>query len=256
MKVTDQMTVRQTRAWKIGQLAAETGLTVRALHHYDHVGVLRPSARTSAGYRLYRESDVEPLYRVLALRQLGLPLDAIGAVLDGHISIGELLDAHRGHLDLQLTALRTLRAQLATVAAAGRTGGAASVTDFLELIRKVITVDDTIKQYFNDEQLAQLAERRATLGEAAIAEVEAAWPTLIARVQAAVDAGVDPSSTQAQQLAAEWMGLLEQFHGGDEDLHGSLYRMYAENTERIEAQHGGPPPALIEFIKAATTARN
>ena len=250
------MTAQQTRAWKIGQLAAETGLTVRALHHYDHLGVVRPSARTEAGYRLYAESDVERLYRVLALRQLGLALDAIGRVLDGQSSIEELLDAHRDYLDRQLVTLRTLRAQLATVAAAGRDGETASVTDFLELIRKVITVDDTIKQYFSDEQLAQLAERRATLGEPAIAEVGAAWPTLIARVQAAVDAGVDPSSTQAQELAAEWMGLLEQFHGGDEGLRGSLYRMYAENAERIEAQHGGPSPALMAFIKAASTPRN
>lgn len=229
---------------------------MRALHHYDHVGLVRPSARTEAGYRLYAESDVERLYRVLALRQLGLPLDAIGRVLDGQSSIEDLLDAHREYLDRQLVALRTLRAQLATVAAAGRNGEAASVTDFLELIRKVITVDDTIKQYFSDEQLAQLAERRATLGEPAIAEVEAAWPTLIARVQAAVDAGVDPASTQAQELAAEWMGLLEQFHGGDDGLRGSLYRMYADNAERIEAQHGGPSVALMEFIRAAGTARN
>ena len=250
------MTAQQTRAWKIGQLAAETGLTVRALHHYDHLGVVRPSARTEAGYRLYAESDVERLYRVLALRQLGLALDAIGRVLDGQSSIEELLDAHRDYLDRQLVTLRTLRAQLATVAAAKRSGEAASVTDFLELIRKVITVDDTIKQYFSDEQLAQLAERRATLGEPAIAEVEAAWPPLIAGVQAAVDAGVDPSSTEAQELAVEWMGLLEQFHGGDEGLRGSLYRMYAENAERIEAQHGGPSPALMAFIKAASTPRN
>ena len=52
------------------------------------------------------------------------------------------------------------------------------------------------------------------------------------------------------------MGLLEQFHGGDEGLRASLYRMYAENAERIEAQHGGPSPALMEFIKTASTARN
>jgi hypothetical protein len=47
-----------------------------------------------------------------------------------------------------------------------------SVTDFFELIRKVITVDDTMKQYFSDEQLADLAERRAQLGEQAITQVE------------------------------------------------------------------------------------
>lgn len=248
--------MRDAQVWKVGQLAALTGLTVRALHHYDHLGLVRPSARTAAGYRLYGEADVERLYRVLALRQLGLPLDAVTQVLDGQTSIGDLLDRHRAYLDRQLTAIRTLRAQLGTMAGAVRDAESLSVVDYLDLIRKVITVDDTVKKYFSDEQLADLAERREQLGEQAIADVQAAWPKLIERVQAAVDAGVDPASPQAQQLAAEWMGLLQQFHGGDEGLRDSLYRMYAENAQQIQQQHGGPSPALMEFIKSANAARS
>ena len=249
------MTAQQAQFWKVGQLAVSTGLTVRTLHHYDHLGLVRPSQRTAAGYRLYGESDVERLYQVLALRQLGLPLDAIGDVLDGALSIDALLERHRAYLDRQLIAIRTLRAQLSIMAAPASGGATASVTDFLELIRKVITVDDTVQQYFSDEQLADLAERRAQLGEQAIADVEAAWPKLIGQVQAAVDAGVDPATPRAQELADEWMGLLQQFHGGDDGLRDSLYRMQAENAQQIEQQHGGPSPALLEFIKAANAAR-
>ncbi|MHB1536373.1 MAG: TipAS antibiotic-recognition domain-containing protein, partial [Acidimicrobiales bacterium] len=141
------------------------------------------------------------------------------------------------------------------VADASKGDEAVSVTDFLELIRKVITVDDTVKQYFSDEQLADLAERRAQLGEQAITQAQKAWPELIAQVQAAVDAGLDPAAPQAQKLAAEWMELLGQFHGDDEGLRDSLYRMQAENAQQIEQQHGGPSPALLEFIKAAHAAR-
>lgn len=248
------MTAQDAQAWKVGELAAETGLTVRALHHYDHLGLVRPSTRTQAGYRLYVESDVEWLYGVLALRQLGLSLEAIGRVLDGQACVDDLLEDHRAHLDRQLVAMRTLRAQLATVLAARQSGETPSVTDFLELIRKVITVDDMFKQYFSDEQVAQLAERRGTLGESATADVEAAWPILVARVQAAVDAGVDPTSRQAHELAAEWMGLLEQFHGGDAGLRNSLFRMYADNAPQIQEQYGGPSPVVMEFIKAAAVA--
>lgn len=141
------------------------------------------------------------------------------------------------------------------MANASQQSGAISVTDFLELIRKVITVDDTVKQYFSDEQLADLAERRAELGEQAISEVQEAWPKLIGRVHAAVEAGVDPVSPQAQHLAAEWMALLDQFHGGDEGLRDSLYRMQADNAQQIEQHHGGPSPALVDFIRAANAAR-
>lgn len=243
------------QVWKVGKLAESTGVTVRALHHYDHLGLVRPSARTPSGYRLYTESDVERLYEVLALRQLGLPLEAIGEILDGSSSIQPLLKRHGAYLDRQMVAIRTLRAQLSSVAAGMRCGAEVSVIDFLELIRKVITVDETVKDYFSAEQLADLAERRAQLGEETVARVQAAWPDLIARVQTAVDVGADPASPQAQELAAEWMGLLDQFHGGDDGLRDSLYRMQADNAAKIEVQHGGPSPAQMDFIKAANAAR-
>ena len=124
------MADRPGRVWRIGQLATATGLTVRALHHYDHVGLVRPSGRTPAGHRLYDESDVQRLYQVLALRQLGLSLDAIGKVLDGASSIQALLTQLRACLDRQLVAMRTLRAQLGTMIAAIQGAKAVSVTDF------------------------------------------------------------------------------------------------------------------------------
>lgn len=71
------------RTWKVGELARSTGLTVRTLHHYDAVGLVRPSARTASGHRLYTGADVRLLYRALALRALGLPLDEVRSVLEG-----------------------------------------------------------------------------------------------------------------------------------------------------------------------------
>lgn len=58
------MSTQDGQVWRVGQLAAETGLTVRALHHYDQLGLVRPSRRTPSGYRLYAARDVERLYQV------------------------------------------------------------------------------------------------------------------------------------------------------------------------------------------------
>ncbi|MDQ3053793.1 MAG: MerR family DNA-binding transcriptional regulator, partial [Actinomycetota bacterium] len=66
------MTVAEGRNRKIGQLARSSGLTVRTLHHYDHIGLVRPSARTPSGHRLYNDADIRRLYEVIALRDLGL----------------------------------------------------------------------------------------------------------------------------------------------------------------------------------------
>jgi MerR family transcriptional regulator, thiopeptide resistance regulator len=70
------------QAWKVGTLAKATGLTVRALHHYDHIGLLSPSMRTTAGHRLYTADDVARLYRIRLLRSLGFPLEQIVSVLE------------------------------------------------------------------------------------------------------------------------------------------------------------------------------
>ena len=66
---------------KVGELARRSGLTIRTLHHYDSIGLLCPSARSEAGYRLYSDADVARLHGIQALRQWGLGLSEIGALL-------------------------------------------------------------------------------------------------------------------------------------------------------------------------------
>src|SRR5687767_1551010 len=69
------------RHWRIGEVAKATGLTARALHHYDDIGLLVPSGRSAAGYRLYSAGDLRRLYRIVALRGMGFTLDEIGSTL-------------------------------------------------------------------------------------------------------------------------------------------------------------------------------
>ena len=68
---------------KVGELARRAGLTVRALHHYDSIGLLRPSARSDSGYRLYSRDDVERLHCIQTLRRMGLALADVARMLDG-----------------------------------------------------------------------------------------------------------------------------------------------------------------------------
>ena len=69
------------RMWRIGELARETRLTFRTLHHYDHLGLLSPGTRTGGKHRCYRDDDVRRLHRIGALRSLGLPLEDIATLL-------------------------------------------------------------------------------------------------------------------------------------------------------------------------------
>jgi DNA-binding transcriptional MerR regulator len=99
---------------RIGVLASSTGLSVRALRHYDEIGLLRPSGRSEAGHRLYSASDVERLYRIRLLRSLGVGLPEITSVLDGPGSdLQGVIAAHLAETDRRIDASDRLRSRLA-----------------------------------------------------------------------------------------------------------------------------------------------
>ena len=93
----------------VGDVAQLSGVTVRTLHHYDRIGLVTPSGRTAAGYRLYGEGDLDRLHAVLGYRELGFALEQIADLLDG---TAEPL----AHLRRQHGLVRSRIEQLATAA--------------------------------------------------------------------------------------------------------------------------------------------
>jgi MerR family transcriptional regulator, thiopeptide resistance regulator len=140
-------------ALKVGELAKRTGLTVRTLHHYDEIGLLKPSLHTEVGYRLYTPADVARLQQVLSLRQLGFSLEEVRHCLDRpDFSPLEVIRLHVARLREQIELQRKLCERLETLAEHFRTAGEVSADEFLQTI-EVITM---IEKYYTPEQLAQL----------------------------------------------------------------------------------------------------
>ena len=135
---------------------------------------------------------MQRLYRVLALRALGLPLGAIAEALAGAGTLRELLAEHRTRVEAQLRTLRQLADRLGRLADAVDRAGDPSAAAVLNVIEEMTTMERTFDTYYTAEQLEQLAQRREQVGEQAIADVQAEWPRLIAAVQAAVDARHGP----------------------------------------------------------------
>lgn len=69
--------------WTVKQVSGIAGVSVRTLHHYDAIGLLKPTKVTEAGYRLYDEGALGRLQSILLFRELGFPLQEIKAILDG-----------------------------------------------------------------------------------------------------------------------------------------------------------------------------
>src|SRR5437016_7975257 len=96
-------------ALKVGELARRTGLTIRTLHHYDEIGLLKPSLHTEAGHRLYTAGDVARLQQVVSLRQLGFALEEIHACLDRpEFAPLEVIGLHLARLREQMELQRKL----------------------------------------------------------------------------------------------------------------------------------------------------
>lgn len=97
----------------VKELAEMAGISVRTLHHYDHIGLLKPSVRTAAGYRMYGEKDLLRLQQVLFYRNLGFKLKAIGDILDDpEFDLLQALSEHRKRLAGERKRIKLLMATI------------------------------------------------------------------------------------------------------------------------------------------------
>jgi MerR family transcriptional regulator, thiopeptide resistance regulator len=111
-------TADSNRTWKVGAIAKATGLSIRALHYYDEIGLLRPSRRSYSGHRLYSAADIARLYRISLLRRLGFPLDQITCVLDDpEWQLAPAINRHLDDTQSRAAVAARLCTRLATMAA-------------------------------------------------------------------------------------------------------------------------------------------
>jgi len=223
-----------TELLKVGELARRTGLSVRTLHHYDAIGLLRPRRRTPSGHRLYGVADVARLLRVRALQQLGFSLEEVRACLDDRrFAPLRVLDLRLEDLHAELTRGERLRARLLALRSKLASAQEVSLGEFLQAIEEMTMFE----KYYTQDQLAQLAARGQKLGEDRMREVAAEWPRLIAAVRAEQAKGTDPKDPAMQALAKRWQALIEEFTGGDAGIRQSLTAFY-RGEPQAASQHG------------------
>ncbi|HEY4561371.1 MAG TPA: MerR family transcriptional regulator [Thermoanaerobaculia bacterium] len=236
--------------WKVGELAKRTGVSVRALHHYDEIGLLLPSHRSEAGYRLYTEVDVARLQQIRSLRALGFSLEESRDFLKRpEVTPDRVLQLHIAHLKEQIAAQQSLADRLEQVARRWRSDENVPTEEFLQIIE----VTNMIGKYYTPEQMEQLKQRSEMLGEDHIHQAEAEWPELMAKVQAEMDKGTDPADERVQALARRWKELVEEFTGGDPGITKSVGRMWQEETT-IHGMDTGNMRRLMGYVQKAWAA--
>ena len=226
--------------FKVGELAKRAGLTIRALHHYDSIGLLSPSARSDAGYRMYDHTDIARLHQIQALRRFGMALSDIGIFLVSPGSgLPAIVDQQITVLDRQIAQAGLLRGQLAQLQrqlAAGQEPGLAEWLTTLELM-------SMYDKYFTKEQRERLpffSEPNASAEE---------WQDLVAQAHALMAANTRVEEPAAAQLARRWMSMLTRDTGGDAELVVQLNAMNA--AEPSVREHNGITPQLHDYVQHA-----
>ena len=198
------------RHYRVREFARLTGVTVKALQHYDRLRLLQP-ARTAAGHRLYLERDRDRLDQILALKFLGIPLKQIHAVLSGDVvSLPEALRAQREALTLQRDELTRA---IATIERAQGAIGCrrGSNAQFLRHLTDIVMPrePDGMRKYFTDEAWERWGSHYDDWPPPS-------WRELYEDVLASLDE--DPCGERAEALLLRMFALWHRDSGGDRQV--------------------------------------
>jgi DNA-binding transcriptional MerR regulator len=207
------------------EFAKRAGVTIRALHHYDRLGLLKPSGRTAAGYRLYTDRDLVRLEQIVALKFIGFSLSQIRELLsrrDLDVAAAlrhqrQIIAEKRAHLDRAIRAIE--RAE--QFVSSGEQNDWEPFRKIIEVIQ-MQTKKDWMKKYYTEEQLSDLKKRWTPEVQA---ESERGWAELVRDVKAAIAQGESPDSEAGLRLAQRKQKLIELFTGGDPGIAANLQKL-------------------------------
>ncbi len=243
------------KIYRVSEFAELAGVTVRTLHHYDRLGLLKPRGRTNSGYRLYGEHDLARLEQIVVLKFIGLPLGEIRKLLKGEAPLGEALGRQQFVLAEKRRLLDNSLHAIRKAARALELHGKPDFMLFKEIIQEIQMHDDTqwTRKYHSPEAQAKLEERKALWSPELQETVTRQWSQLFADIEAAIAAGEDPAGSKAQRLAGRWQELLAGFTGGDPEIQRGLNKMWADQANWPEPQRSAYAikPEIQQFIMAA-----
>ncbi|MEE1755677.1 MerR family transcriptional regulator [Streptomyces sp. SP18CS02] len=241
----------------VGQVSAHLGVTVRALHHWDEIGLARPSLRTAAGYRLYTAGDLERLHRVVVYREIGLGLDGIRTVLDDPTAdVPGALRAQRAQVAERIDRLQRLGDGLDRMIDAHERGLLLTAGQQAAIFGPRWNPDwpaQARQRYGDTAQWLQYAERSASRGPEewrTVADAVAAFERALGE---AMDAGVAPGSPEANRLVESHREVFASYFPLTRQMQVCLGRMY-EADPGFAAHYDGIRAGLATWFRRVIDA--
>jgi MerR family transcriptional regulator, thiopeptide resistance regulator len=224
-----------TTTYTVRQVAELSGVSVRTLHHYDEIGLLRPAARSEAGYRLYDVDDLLRLQQILLYRAMDLPLHEIAELLpstrDEHIAA---LERHRERVAAQLDHTAAILSTINTTISQLREGFMHS--DHRALYsglapEKIDEYEQYVDEHFDPDTVAQARANVRRMTKADIDATKVAWQSILTDLAAVMDEG--PASIAAQDIIARHHQWLCQFWTPNAASYKGLGETYASHPDFV-----------------------
>ncbi|MCX5922696.1 MAG: MerR family transcriptional regulator [Candidatus Dependentiae bacterium] len=242
------------KSWYAKEFGTLTGVSVRALHHYDTIGLLKPSLRLSNGYRVYSETDLLKLQQIVALKFFGLKLADIKTLILGKTNTIEQLELHRTLLNKQVSNLHRAADMLDAIITDVKDTGLVDWQNIINLIGVYHMTQDLKKtsagKVYSEDQLKQFAELKKQHTPEQAKAIEQEWATLIVEVKNNLHQ--DPQGSIGEKLAQTWINLVDKSYGSYTELRDATWLAYKHN----KISNAPFDKKIWHFIEAACKAHN
>ncbi|MGG2462483.1 MerR family transcriptional regulator [Streptomyces sp. RGM 3693] len=248
--------------YPVGQVSAFAGVTIRTLHHYDKTGLLSPSDRSPAGYRLYSDADLARLQQILFYRELGFPLDEIATILaDPQANALDQLRARHRRLTEEITRLQRLVEVAEQAMEVQQTGVRLTPEERFEVFGEIAFdltyATEADRKLRHSDGYQRSMARAATHSKDDWTQIMAEAADWRARLTTAFDAGEPPDGERAMDLAEEHRRHITRwFTPCPTDMHGRIADDFATDPRAFALLV--PPteqrPGLAPYLRTAIHA--
>ena len=243
-------------ALTVGQVAQRFGVTVRTLHHYDEIGLVRPH-RTASGYRVYTADDLERLRNVVVYRRLGFSLEEIGPLLAERADVAEHLRRQRAAVVSRLDEMRDLVAAIDRALETTMNGNALTPEEQKELFGEGFSEEyarEAEERWGDTDAYRQSQERTRRYTKDDWRRIAAEGDEVTERLAALKRAGAPADSTEAMDAAeAHRVQIDRWFYAVGYPMHRGLADMYLADP-RFTKTYDDREPGLAQYVHDAIHA--
>jgi len=246
--------------YQVKELARLAKVTVRTLHHYDNIGLLEPSGRTRAGYRLYEDKDLLRLQQILICRELGMPLEQIRRTLDDPTFDQKAALLHQRDQLVQQARetqamIRSVEAALATI----RGDIEMNAENLYDGFDPEEHKDEAQKRWGETDAYRESARRTKKYTPKDWEGIRAADQANVRELATKLAEGTSPEDDEVLELAEQHRLHIDRwFYPCSHSMHAQLAELYVSDSKFTAAydQHGEGLAAFIAAAIRANTAKN